>query len=294
MPREAEASALVLHLLTPADADACVPLSAAAGWGHTRAEWADRLTFGVGVGASVDGQLVAAGVLLPASATTAYFGLLLTLPGWRGQGLGAKITERALALAAARGIGHVALFAVQKAVPLYRRLGFNDLGIALESFWRDAAGPSKPPAAVRALDPVDWQAAFALDTAAYGADRRVALSAQVARNPARALAIGPVGAPIAYGLAQSRTAQLLIGPIVAPDAECALHLVDGLLAEATTPVRLDSLALPDPERRQFSAGLSARGFAPRSTVPLMIHGESPVVPFHTPERLFAAQSAATG
>lgn len=295
MATAAEGETLLFRRLDAAEAERCVPLSAAAGWGHTAAEWRGRLASGAGFGAEAHGRLVAAGVLLPGSETTAYFGLLLTEPAWRGRGLGAAITRMALEEAARQGAGQVVLFAVARARPIYLRLGFVDMGLALLSHWRDAGAPAAAGATlVRPLAPEEQQAAFALDEAAYGAARGAALAAQIERDPGRALALGPPGAPLGFGLATSRKDHLLIGPIVAPDAVAALMLVDGLGSGADRPVRLDSLGLPDGERVAFLAGLRARGFALRSEIPLMVRGAMPSIPYPRPELLFAAQSAATG
>ncbi|MEJ1160051.1 GNAT family N-acetyltransferase [Prosthecomicrobium sp. N25] len=279
-------------------AEACVGLSAAAGWAHTAADWRCRLAVGIGHGVMADGRLVAAGIAFPAAPLCGWFGMLLVDPEHRGQGLGAAVTEAAALDLERLGLGVLALFAVPKAVPLYRRLGFRPIG-TLASFQR-AEAPAGPVgtfdgARLRRVQAGDCARLFALDRGAYGADRSAMLDDQIARFPELALVAEDAQGFAGYGLAARRGDLGVVGPVVARNAGAAVALVDGLARGLPRAVRLDSLMIEGTDRTLFHGALAARGFTLRTEIPLMVRGPwAGGPPFGDPSALYVAQSAAAG
>jgi predicted N-acetyltransferase YhbS len=286
--------------LGPGDAEAGAALSADAGWGHSVADWRCRIAFGAGIGCDIDGQLAAAGLLLPGPPGIAFFGMLLVAQAHRGQGLGAAVTGAALREAGRMGRSTVALFAVPKAVTLYSRLGFQEQGLLL-SYRRggDAAaagsGHVEPGITVRPLQARDLPAVLALDRASYGADRAPMLHDQIARFPELSLVASDASGLQGFALASARTGLTVIGPVVASGAAAAIALTAALLARTDGAIRCDSLGVADGHRAAYHHWLEERGFAVLNRIPLMVFGaERGRTPFAIPHRLFAAQSAAAG
>ena len=67
---------------------------------------------------------IGCGRLLP----NGYIGRVAVLSDWRGQGVGAAILTRLIALAQERGHKRVLLNAQTRAIPFYARLGFAPTG----------------------------------------------------------------------------------------------------------------------------------------------------------------------
>jgi len=71
-----------------------------------------------------EGVPIGCGRLLP----NGYIGRVAVLSDWRGQGVGAAILTRLIALAQERGHKRVLLNAQTRAIPFYARLGFAPTG----------------------------------------------------------------------------------------------------------------------------------------------------------------------
>jgi predicted GNAT family acetyltransferase len=56
----------------------------------------------------------------------AWIGNLIVVPGMRGRGIGEALMRRGMEHLEGRGVRTIRLDGVQKAIPLYRRLGFRD------------------------------------------------------------------------------------------------------------------------------------------------------------------------
>jgi len=149
------------------------------------------------------------------------------------------------------------------------------------------------PGTVRLATEADLPAIFALDRAAFGADRGRILT----RLPGFAdhIAVcqgGPgngaeAGRITGYAAAwRNGPVTTVIGPLVAPDAETARQLVTDLAVRARMPVRLDL----DPDRQELPGWLQARGLDPVGQTLVMAHGDAP--PRGIPERLFTPISVA--
>ncbi len=97
------------------------------GWGMTPDDYRRMLTF------SPEGLFIASmdGVDLGMVSTTSYgsiawIGNLVVLPESRGLGIGATLTLKAIDHLTEIGASSIRLDGVPLAIPLYRRLGFND------------------------------------------------------------------------------------------------------------------------------------------------------------------------
>jgi GNAT superfamily N-acetyltransferase len=79
---------------------------------------------------------VASNVLFAGAGVAAVFAVA-TLPEVRGQGIGAAITLAAYAQARQLGYRHGVLFATELGAPVYRRMGFRDVGATISRYlWR--------------------------------------------------------------------------------------------------------------------------------------------------------------
>jgi GNAT superfamily N-acetyltransferase len=86
----------------------------------------------------LDGRPVATNMLFCGAGVAAVFGVG-TVPDARGRGLGAAITLEPLREARERGYRYAVLFASDLGAPVYRRIGFRDVGVGISRWlWRAA------------------------------------------------------------------------------------------------------------------------------------------------------------
>lgn len=206
--------------MTEADLPRAAALSAAAGWNQTEADW--RLFLDGGTVRVVDDGdpacLAASAGVLRHGPDAAWISMVLVRPDRRRAGLATALMG--WAVAAASGIGCVALDATPAGRPVYARLGFGDaFGFAR---WRVAAPLRAPAIGVRPMTEADWPAVAALDAAAFGAPRAAMLRSFAARLPGAAwMASDGSG----YALGRDGRLAPQIGPVVAGNAATGLALL---------------------------------------------------------------------
>jgi RimJ/RimL family protein N-acetyltransferase len=181
---------------------------AAAQWNQTEADWR-RILLLAGpdaVGIEVDGRIAASASLLRYPPGTAWLGMVLTLPKYRGQGMAKALLRTLLARTSANE--SVYLDATVQGQPIYESLGFEPEGIVQR--WLGEL-PGLPQAATNV--PVE----FALDREVFGADRSSLL-----RNMPDAEAYSLPGG--SFGFLRPGRQFRYWGPLVAVNVESARHI----------------------------------------------------------------------
>ena len=118
---------VTFHTMTADDQKFFLGLIETVGWGLTEAYYRRMLAFSPGgmFKAAVGG--VDVGVVVTVEyGDVAWIGNLVVAPGARGRGVGEALMRRGMDHLLGRGVRSIRLDAVQKAIPLYRRLGFRE------------------------------------------------------------------------------------------------------------------------------------------------------------------------
>ncbi len=158
-----------IRVMTHGDIDFALRLQEMVGWGNTRAD-AERSLYYEPHGcfvASVEG--VDVGIVNSfLYGEVGFIGNLIVLPETRGKGVGAALMRMAIDRLTSEGAKTIRLDAVQKAIPLYRRLGFS------EEYWslRYSGVATKYPH--RGVEPMvreDLGQVVRLDRRFFGLDR---------------------------------------------------------------------------------------------------------------------------
>lgn len=161
---------LVIRPMTPSDLPFAASCTAAEGW------LSENLTTLQGfylhdpqgcLLAELDGQPVGMGIAT-SYGKSGFIGELIVRPGCRGSGVGATLLNRAVSSLQSRGAQTVYLDGVVKAVPLYERNGFRKICRS----WRFSGKLTRRVTPqVRAMQPDDLPAVYALDLQAFGVNR---------------------------------------------------------------------------------------------------------------------------
>lgn len=239
------------------------PLVAAEGWTFDEADLARLRHLGGALGA-FEGEALVGALTFVDLPPIRWVGNVVVAPPARGKGLGARLVEAALADAP-----RVGLYAVEKAVSLYERLGFEPHGDA----WAMRAESARPlrPTATEPMRADDLLEAARLDRAATGMDRGYLLRALHRAWPHGARVVRESGRLVAFGFAKTYPDLTEIGPVVGIGRDEQEAVLDALLATTGGPHEATLLGATRHARRAFEE----RGFASSFRTVAMFRGAPP-------------------
>jgi GNAT superfamily N-acetyltransferase len=208
------------RLLTLNDVPAAMELCAEAGWNQTSDDWRmlmerDRhACFGL----DLEGALAATTTLVSYGKRLGWIGMVLTRKRFRRRGCARALLERAVELAAARGLETLKLDATELGAPLYTSLGFVEEQPVERWFCERPRG--RIPVQEGPADAIPEQ----LDSHAFGADRTALLQALVGRGSLTTL-------DGAYAVTRPGRIARYLGPCVAEDRVAAQRVIESAISE---------------------------------------------------------------
>lgn len=219
-------------------------LSQAVGWPHRIEDWALGLSVSQGVVAVENGRVVAT-ALCSFHGAVATLNMIIVSEAMRGRGLGGRVMERIIALAGDR---EMRLVATDDGLPLYRKLGFVEVGRIVRL--QGLAQATRPERPVR-VGPADIGALAAMDRAASGLQRQPLLER-----------IAEIGQTLTteggFALLRPFGRGHVLGPVVARDAGAARALI----AAGATHLAGRFLRIDIPEDRGLAPFVETLGLAP--------------------------------
>ncbi|MFT4014761.1 MAG: GNAT family N-acetyltransferase [Paracoccus sp. (in: a-proteobacteria)] len=210
-----------------------VELSLAEAWPHRPEDWALILGLSRGV-VALDGDRVVGTAMATIFGPVGMMNMIIVGEAMRGRGLGRRLMDAAMALAAPR---EWRLVATESGLPLYRKLGFvtQDRVIQHQGILTGTTASE----GVEWAGPDDLDAISQVDAAATGADR-AALIAALSRAGRIAL-LRRDGAVAGYAALRPFGRGEVAGPVIAADAGQARTLLSFLLTDrAGRFIRVDT------------------------------------------------------
>lgn len=219
---------LRLRLMTPDDIPVGMHLKDLAQWNQTVADWERFLALSPDgcFAAECDGRVVGTSTAIVYEGRFGWIGMVMVDPGYRGQGIGRALLERAIQYVESQRIPVAKLDATPQGRPLYQTLGFVD-EYAIErwvlhrpSLGRRQAQQQPSEIAVDVLQ---------LDREVFGADRGALLRSLAESAPELALVERRGGMVVGYAFGRRGSLADHLGPWVARDERAAARLLGEFL-----------------------------------------------------------------
>jgi GNAT superfamily N-acetyltransferase len=266
-----EEMSLRFREMTAADLEGGVALCRAARWNQTRRDWELFLTLNPhgSCAAIKEERLVGTVATVRYQDRFSWIGMRLVDQSERGQGIGRRLMEQALAMLGDEST--VRLDATPAGYPLYRKLGFMDeceltrMEMIVPPLAQEPDSPARPMTAA------DLSAVRALDTKVFGADRRALLAWQWEGAPELAWIVAGQGGTRGYCLGRRGFHFIHPGPVIAEERAHAQQVLAACLRGLTgKAVALDTTR----SNAEWLHWLAALGFQEQRPLTRMCFGDN--------------------
>jgi GNAT superfamily N-acetyltransferase len=208
-----------------------------------------------------------------------WIGMVLVDPEWQRQGIGRQLLHEAFGLLKNDKI--LKLDATPGGRAVYVTLNFTDEYNLTRMHVSDVASIQSLPSVARPLLASDFPQLLRMDAEIFGADRRIVLEWIWEGSPECAFVVEEGNQITGYCFGRPGYRFTHIGPVVAPDHDCAVQLVNAALKNCSGSAIIDV-----PQRNtEWIRWLSSIGFAELRTLIRMFRGPGPGPAI--PERQYA-------
>jgi GNAT superfamily N-acetyltransferase len=262
---------LELRPVSAGDLDACLALSAEAGWNQNAADWRIILEQGHVVGlCSPNAGPLATAAVLPYGGRFGWICMVLVTASERRRGHATRLMQYCIDWLSARGLV-AGLDATPAGREVYRGLGFEDVyGLTRLQAQRATTKHAEWDAEIRPLVASDLGLVAAYDGDRFGADRAPLLAALRERCPQAAFVAHRAGRICGFALAREGRLATQVGPVVADNEAIARLLMAHALASISGPVFID---IAD-RHREVRSWLDELGFEVQRPYTRMLLGRS--------------------
>lgn len=251
-----------------------IALSASVGWDYEYDEISTVLSSGKVFG-HIDSEenIVSSAAIILYDGGLASIGMVIVHGDFRGMGLGKKVTQRCL-----EEVQHLnrdtLLIATPDGKPLYEKMGFREVDCVhkfiCEKFVPITTGLYPTSYTIKDYQPSDLPALLNLDKGAFGDKRSKFLRTRIQQSKTCLVVRDSNKRVIAFGIGVAGPIHLILGPIVAPDNQIAVSLLEKLTYGYEGSLRID---VPS-GHGMFMASLEKCGFHKVSQPPIMIYPSS--------------------
>ncbi len=216
---------IIYRPMNESDLPAAHALSQALRWPHRLEDWQFVLRLGAGFVAEADGNVIGTALCWQQREHHGTVGMIIVSAQHQGKGVGRELMQRVLEQLGERC---TLLIATPAGQPLYERLGFHATGTICQHQGTLTGFPAVLPpggGAVRLAEPDDLAAIIALADRGTGMSRGDVLKQLIAAAVAEGVVLEQDGRVAGFALLRRFGRGQVIGPVVAPDAQCAKALI---------------------------------------------------------------------
>lgn len=270
-----------LRRMQRADVPRALELSTLANWNQTEADWRRYMHLeaeGCFV-AEADGTVCGTVTSIDYERRFAWIGMVVVHPDQRGQGIGTALVLRAIEYLRSIGTETIKLDATPQGKPIYEKLAFKEESVGQR--WAGTASGSGEH--LERASRADMADIIALDTAAFGAERRRVIERLFEENPARTEIVrNPKGQLLGYASTRPGRKAWYFGPCVTRDSDTGFRLFTSAMGRLVgQPMYVDIVTSSAEVRRR----LADYGFTHQRSLTRMYLGPNTAV--GKPEWTFA-------
>ncbi|MBT3284813.1 GNAT family N-acetyltransferase [Candidatus Bathyarchaeota archaeon] len=278
-----------IRVMRPKDEGFFMQLMDAVGWGMTPDDYKRMLTFSPeGLFIAQEDEVDLGMVSTTSYGSIAWIGDLVVLPESRGHGIGAILMQKAIDHLTGIGAKSIRLDAVQRAAPLYRRLGFKD------EYWSlryTGVAKTHKVTKTRPMELDDLDKVVALDKSVFKESRHGALHYVYRQFPDLAYTAWDEDELTGYIMAKPGKTDVRIGPWICKPGY--RDVAEELLHSLMNQVQGEGMWIGLPEGNQDGVRiLESNGFKPNQSSLRMCYGDLSVV--ENVEAVFALGGADKG
>lgn len=251
------------------DVPGLIELSTSVGWDYDEREIGAVMSSGKIFGhKNTEGNIVSSAAIIPYDTNLASIGMVIVNKEYRGLGLGKKATQKCIESVSKDT--SIMLIATEEGKPLYQRMGFKTVDSVHKYLCENYIVTTKPlnnsDVIIEQFNGDDFNNILKLDEEAFGDRRSHFLRNRIKQSEKCSVVKDTSGTIVGCGLSIQGPINLILGPIVAPDLQTALLLVDKLSSEHQGKLRIDVPA----GKEDFMLFLEKSGFINVSQPPLMV------------------------
>ncbi|WP_340085052.1 GNAT family N-acetyltransferase [Siminovitchia sp. FSL H7-0308] len=260
---------LTLVPFDKSDVPGLIELSASVGWDYDKKEIGTVLSSGKIFGhKNAEGEIVSSAAIIPYDTFLASIGMVIVHKNFRGMGLGKEATKKCIESVSKETV--IMLIATEEGKPLYEKMGFNTVDFVHKYICDHYIANTKPlnnsEIIIEEFSEVDIDELLKLDEDAFGDKRSRFLMARIKQCEKCLVVKDNNGLIVGYGLSISGPINLILGPIVAPDYQTAIVLIDKLSSKHQGKLRID---VPS-GNNEFMMLLEKSGFVNVNQPPIMV------------------------
>nr|WP_205182516.1 GNAT family N-acetyltransferase [Metabacillus iocasae] len=262
-------SILDLVQFNKCDVKGLIELSASVGWDYDEHEVGTVLSSGKIFGhKNEQGAIVSSAAIVPYDAKLASIGMVIVHKEYRGRGLGKEVTQKCI-----DSVSHqtsIMLISTEEGKHLYEKMGFIAVNYVhkflCDSYLFNQPLYQREDMIIEVFNNQDFNDILQLDAAAFGDKRSTFLRNRINQSEKCLVMRDKKGNIIGYGMSILGPINLVLGPIVAPNAKTAALLVNWLTSGHQGKLRIDVPSDNEP----FMSLLTQRGFKQVSQPPIMV------------------------
>ncbi|MDX8342252.1 GNAT family N-acetyltransferase [Rossellomorea sp. YZS02] len=249
------------------DIPGLIELSESVGWDYDEHEIGTVMSSGKVIGhKNAEGRIVSSAAIIPYETSVASIGMVIVNKEYRGLGLGREATQQCMN--SLSSYMDIMLISTEDGKPLYEKMGFQMVDHVHKYICDTYSSPNClcETITVEQFKESDLHKIIKLDEAAFGDQRSNFLKNRINQSEECVVAKDNIGNIVGFGLSIGGPINLIIGPIVASDAQVASMILDKLAIGYQGKLRID---IPS-GNEAFLKAVEKSGFINVSNPPIMM------------------------
>lgn len=218
------------------------------------------------------GNIVSSVAVILYKNQSAFIGMVIVRKDYRKQGLAGQLMKHCLQTLSPEVNAY--LIATKEGEHLYKKAGFKTVDYVSKYISSEYIPRAFKTSGVytRSLTRRDFKEVVKLDEAAFGDNRKLFLKSRIQQAEKAVVLQNEQNKMTGYGLAVRTPSNIVIGPVIAPNAEAAMLVIDELAKNYKEKLRIDLSSHEETLKKL----MENHGFQLQNEPPVMAYGVNPL------------------